>query len=395
MTGTAGRCLDEATRLDWLRLWRCQNVGPRTFRALVNHFGSARAAIEALPTLAKRGGSRSIKVATRDEVERELAAARRLGVVFVALGEPDYPPRLREEDDAPPLLAVRGRTEVLTQPMVAIVGARNASAAGQKMAALLARDLGAAGFVISSGLARGIDAAAHGASLPTGTVAVLAGGHDRPYPPENVPLLDRLTGTGAAVSEMPMGWEPRGRDFPRRNRLISGMALGVVVVEAAERSGSLITARLAGEQGREVFAVPGSPIDPRAGGSNRLLKQGATLVTEAADVIDALRPILEQPRVGLSHTPSQLPLSLAPSASSPGFSPGSSPRSLREPDPVPVTPDDSLRDRISALLGPAPVSIDELIRLSAAPAAAVQVVLLELDLAGRLTRLGNGLVAAA
>jgi DNA processing protein len=249
--------------------------------------------------------------------------------------------------------------------------------------------------VISSGLARGIDAAAHGASLATGTVAVLAGGHDRPYPPENVPLLARLTGTGAAVSEMPMGWEPRGRDFPRRNRLISGMALGVVVVEAAERSGSLITARLAGEQGREVFAVPGSPIDPRAAGSNRLLKQGATLVTEAADVIDALRPILEQPRVGLSHTPSQLPLSLSPSASSPGFSPGSSPRSLREPDPVPVTPDDSLRDRISALLGPAPVSIDEMIRLSAAPAGAVQVVLLELDLAGRLTRLGNGLVAAA
>ncbi|KAA5598985.1 DNA-processing protein DprA [Blastochloris sulfoviridis] len=394
MTGPAGRCLDEATRLDWLRLWRCQNVGPRTFRALVNHYGSARAAIEALPTLAKRGGGRSIKVATRDEIEREVAAARRLGVAFIALGEPDYPPRLREEDDSPPLLAVRGQTEVLTRPMVAIVGARNASAAGQKMAAMLARDLGAAGFVISSGLARGIDASAHDASLATGTVAVLAGGHDRPYPPENIPLLDRLTGTGAAVSEMPMGWEPRGRDFPRRNRLISGMALGVVVVEAAERSGSLITARLAGEQGREVFAVPGSPIDPRASGSNRLLKQGATLVTEAADVIEALRPILERPRVGLTSggfasggLASMAPLlPLTPAD-----------KSLREPDQVPVVaaPDDSLRDRIAALLGPAPVSIDDLIRLTAASAAAVQVVVLELDLAGRLTRLGNGLVTAA
>ncbi|CUU42100.1 hypothetical protein BVIRIDIS_11030 [Blastochloris viridis] len=322
--------------------------------------------------MAKRGGGRGIRIASGEEIDREMAAARKLGVSFVALGEPEYPPRLRQEDDSPPLLAVRGRAEVLTRPMVAIVGARNASAAGHKMAAILGRDLGSAGFVVVSGLARGVDASAHVASLATGTVAVLAGGQDRPYPPENFDLLDRLLETGAAVSEMPMGWEPRGRDFPRRNRLISGMALGVVVVEAAERSGSLITARFAGEQGREVFAVPGSPIDPRAAGSNRLLKQGATLVTEAADVIEALAPIL-------------------------GVAPEAKP--LGEPEPLlsPASsgPDDDLRYRIAGLLGPTPVSIDDLVRLADAPAAAVRVVLLELDLAGRLVRQGNGLVAAA
>ena len=292
MTAAAGRTLDDTTRRDWLRLLRCPNVGPRTFRALVNHFGGAAAAIEALPTLAARGGRRGIEAVPLAAIERELATARRLGIRFIALGEPDYPPRLREEDDSPPLLAVRGKADALVRPMVAIVGARNASAAGQKMAAHLARGLAEAGFVIVSGLARGIDAAAHAATLATGTVAVLAGGLDCPYPPEHVDLLERLCATGAAVSEMPLGWEPRGRDFPRRNRLISGMALGVVVVEAAERSGSLITARLAGEQGREVFAVPASPLDPRSAGSNRLLKQGAILVTEAADVIDVLRPIM-------------------------------------------------------------------------------------------------------
>jgi DNA processing protein len=372
VTAPAGRRLDEATRLDWLRLSRCQNVGPRTFRALINHFGGARAAIEALPTLARRGGGRAIQVASREDIDREMAAARRLGVSFVALGEPDYPPRLREVDDAPPLLAVRGRADALARPMVAIVGARNASAAGLKMAAMLARDLGGAGFVVVSGLARGVDASAHAATLATGTVAVLAGGHDRPYPPENLDLLERLLASGAAVSEMPMGWEPRGRDFPRRNRLISGMALGVVVVEAAERSGSLITARFAGEQGREVFAVPGSPVDPRAAGSNRLLKQGATLVTEAADVIDVLRPIL-----GLK--PEAVPFA-EPAA---------------EPIAAPAGPDDDLRARVASLLGPTPVSIDDLVRLTEASAAAVRVVLLELDLAGRLVRQGNGLVAVA
>ena len=270
-----GMRLTDEQRLDWLRLIRTDNVGPRTFRALVNHYGGARAALAALPDLARRGGAtRPARVHSRPDAERELAAAQALGVSFVALGESDYPRRLQMIDDAPPLLAVRGRTAALDRPMVAIVGSRNASAAGVRFAERLARDLGAAGFVVVSGLARGIDAAAHRASLASGTVAVLAGGHDRIYPPEHAGLADAILADGAAVSEMPLGWEPRARDFPRRNRLISGLALGVVVVEAARRSGSLITARIALEQGREVFAVPGSPLDPRAEGTNESAQAG-------------------------------------------------------------------------------------------------------------------------
>ena len=245
-----------------------------------------------MPGLAQRGGAaRAIRVCPRDDAEREIAAAEEFGATFLASCEDAYPPRLAEIDDAPPLIAARGNVAALARPMIALVGARNASAAGLKFAERLARDLGEAGFVIASGLARGVDAAAHRASLPTGTVAVLAGGQDRIYPEENIGLLDTLLAEGAAVSEMPLGWTPRAQDFPRRNRIISGLSLGVVIVEAAKRSGSLITARFALEQGREVFAVPGSPIDPRAEGTNGLLKQGATLVTEAADVLAAVRPI--------------------------------------------------------------------------------------------------------
>jgi DNA processing protein len=288
-----GGQLTDEERLDWLRLIRSDHVGPRTFRALVNHFGSVGEALAALPDLARRGGARGpIKVATRSEAERELAAAARLGVTYVALCEPDYPVRLQAIDDAPPLIAVRGKRAALAIPMVGIVGSRNASAAGMKFAQRVAHDLGEAGFAIVSDLARGIDAAAHRAALPTGTIAVLAGGHERVYPPEHAELALALLANGAAVSEMPLGWEPRAHDFPRRNRLISGCALGVIVIEAAKRSGSLITARFALEQGREVFAVPGSPLDPRAEGTNGLLKQGATPVTEAADVIAVLTPIL-------------------------------------------------------------------------------------------------------
>jgi DNA processing protein len=250
-----------------------------------------------------------------------------------------------------------------------MVGARNASAAGQKFAERLARDLGAAGFVIVSGLARGIDASAHRASLSTRTVAVLAGGHARIYPPEHVELLAAILTEGAAASEMPVNWEPRSRDFPRRNRLISGLAVGVIVVEAAMRSGSLITARLAGEQGREVFAAPGSPLDPRAEGSNGLLKQGATLVTEANDVIAAVEPILGRP----------LPMVEAAEPAIP---------------PPAAEPDDADRSRIMALLGPTGVAIDDLIRMSGASAAVVRTTLLELDVAGRLDR-RQGLVALA
>jgi DNA processing protein len=355
-------------RLDWLRLIRSDNVGPRTFRALINHYGGARPALAALPDLARRGGATAAgRIYPRADAEREIKAAEALGVGFVALGEPDYPRRLQMIDDAPPLLAVRGNAAALSLPMIAIVGARNASAAGLRFAERIARDLGEAGFVIVSGLARGIDGAAHRASMESGTVAVLAGGHDRIYPAEHAALLQGLLTTGAAVSEMPMGWEPRARDFPRRNRIISGLALGVVVIEAARRSGSLITSRMALEQGREVFAVPGSTLDPRAEGTNGLLKQGATLVTDASDVIDVLQPILGRP----IDLPAQEPEADVPAG---------------EPDP-----DD--RDRITGLLGPTPVSIDDLVRLSGSSPAIVRMVLLELELAGRLERHGGGFVS--
>jgi DNA processing protein len=271
-------------------------------------------------------------------------------------------------DDAPPLLAVRGNIATLAFPMVAIVGARNASAAGVRFAERLARELGQAGFAIVSGLARGIDAGAHRGSLATGTVAVLAGGHDQIYPPEHAGLADAILAQGALVSEMPMGWQPRARDFPRRNRIISGLCAGIAIVEAAKRSGSLITARLALEQGREVFAVPGSPLDPRAEGSNELLKQGATIVTQAEDLITVLRPILGAP---IEHPAEEPEAGCAPRAE----------------------PGAGERTRVAGLLGPTPVSIDDLIRLSGSSAAVVRVVLLELELAGRLERHGAGLVS--
>src|SRR6266851_2808560 len=258
--------LTDEQRIDWLRLIRSDNVGPRTFRSLINHFGSAKTALDRLPDLARRGGAaRPSRICSEDDARAEIAASKRHGVSLVAPGEAGYPPRLAVLDDAPPLLGVRGAFEALMRPMIAIVGSRNASGAGLKFAAQLARDLGEAGFVIVSGLARGIDQAAHRATIQSGTVAVLAGGHDKIYPPEHEDLLAAIIeAEGAAISEMPLGHVPRARDFPRRNRLISGCALGVVVVEAAHRSGSLITARMAAEQGREVFAVPGSPLDPRA-----------------------------------------------------------------------------------------------------------------------------------
>jgi DNA processing protein len=256
------------------------------------------------------------------------------------------------------------------RPMIAIVGSRNASGAGLKFAGKLAHDLSEAGFVIASGLARGIDQAAHRTSIEGGTVAVLAGGHDRIYPPEHEDLLTAILTSGAAISEMPLGHAPRARDFPRRNRLISGTALGVVVVEAAHRSGSLITARIAAEQGREVFAVPGSPLDPRAAGTNDLIKQGATLITEAADVINAVEPIMERP-IELREPDGNDPLI----------------------DSCDFDPDASERARIVDLLGPVPVSLDDLIRMAGASPATVRVVLLELELAGRLERHGGGMVS--
>jgi DNA processing protein len=361
--------LTDAERIDRLRLIRSDNIGPRTFRSLLDHFGNARTALERLPDLARRGGAaRPARIASEADARAELAASRKAGIDLLAPGEAGYPPRLATLDDAPPLLGVRGAPATLTRPMIGIVGSRNASAAGLKFASQLARELGEAGFVVVSGLARGIDQAAHRASVASGTVAVLAGGHDRIYPPEHADLLGMIIDAkGAAISEMPLGHEPRARDFPRRNRLISGAALGVVIVEAAHRSGSLITARMAAEQGREVFAVPGSPLDPRAAGTNDLIKQGATLVTEASDIINAVAPILERPVA--------LP--------------------LREDDDDALDPDPQAHDRaqIVNLLGPSPVSIDDLIRMSGMAPSLVRTVLLELELAGRLERHGGGLVS--
>ena len=361
--------LSDIERLNRLRLIRSDNVGPRTFASLLRHFGSARAALDRLPDLARRGGAaRAGRICSEADARAELAASEKLGVSLVAPGEAGYPPRLAVLDDAPPLLGVRGALDVLMRPVIAIVGSRNASGAGLKFAGTLARDLGEAGFIVASGLARGIDQAAHRASLASGTVAVLAGGHDKIYPPEHQDLLAAIVGTnGAAISEMPLGHVPRARDFPRRNRLISGVALGVVVVEAAHRSGSLITARIAAEQGREVFAVPGSPLDPRAAGTNDLIKQGATLTTEASDVINAVAPIMERPV--------ELP--------------------TREPEGVPSydEPDNSDRTRIVGLLGPSPIGLDDLIRMAGTSPAVVRTVLLELELAGRLERHGGGLVS--
>jgi DNA processing protein len=361
--------LSAGERLDWLRLIRTENVGPRTFRALIDHFGDARTALEALPVWARRGGARTpMPVCSREQAERELDGLRQLEISLIALCEPDYPIRLRMIDDPPPLLAVRGSGAALAAPMTAVVGSRNASAAGVKFAGRIACELGEAGFVVVSGLARGIDAAAHRACLTSGTVAVLAGGHDHVYPPEHADLLQSILANGVAITEMPLGWEPRARDFPRRNRLISGLSLGIVVIEAARRSGSLITARMALEQGREVFAVPGSPLDPRTEGTNGLLKQGATLVTEVADVLAVLRPILGR------------------SIDLPVEEPETAPLHLGEP----ATDE---RAGIIGLLGPTPVSIDDLVRLSQSSPAIVRTVLLELEIAGRLARHGGSLVS--
>jgi DNA processing protein len=363
---TSGTNLSDTERLNRLRLIRSDNIGPRTFGALIQHCGDAATALERLPELARRGGAaRSGRICSEGDARAELDACNKLGVSLVAPGEDGYPPRLAMIDDAPPLLAVRGRLDALMRPMIAIVGSRNASGAGLKFAQSLARDLSEAGFVVISGLARGIDQAAHRASLSGGTVAVLAGGQDRIYPPEHEDLLFALLETGAAISEMPLGHVARAHDFPRRNRLISGASLGVVVVEAAQRSGSLITARMANEQGREVFAVPGSPIDPRAAGANDLIKQGATLVTEAADVINAVQPIMARPLA------------------------------LEEPEDEYSEADPAAdeRARIVALLGPSPILLGDLIRLSSASPAIVRTVLLELELAGRLERHGGGMVS--
>ncbi len=350
-----------------LRLIRSDNIGPVTYFQLLARFGSAQAAIDAIPDLAARGGGRAPKLASRAEAEREMAEVERLGARYLFLGQGRYPPLLAELETAPPALIVKGDLALVDRLSVAMVGARNASAAACRFARSLAQNLGAAGTVIVSGLARGIDSAAHDGSLDTGTIAVIAGGIDIVYPPENEQRQRAIAERGLLVAEQPPGTEPRARHFPWRNRIIAGLTQGTVVVEAAPRSGSLITARCAAELGREVMAVPGSPLDPRAQGCNQLIRDGATLVQSAEDVLEAVSPL------------------------------GPRPLRQRERDYAAPGPsgdaDDAARRAVAGLLGPTPVEIDELIRQSGLPPAIVQTVLLELELAGRLERQAGGKVS--
>jgi DNA processing protein len=371
--------LDARQRLACLRLIRSDNVGPVTFRALINHFGGAEPALAALPDLSRRGGRAAIRICPREQAEAELEAAEALGAQPLFTIEPGYPPALAALDAPPPLLYVKGNAGHLARPMVAIVGARNGSAAGQKLARQFAARLGAAGFVIASGLARGIDAAAHEAALEHGTVGVLAGGIDNVYPPEHADLQRAIGEQGCLISENPPGFVPRAQDFPRRNRIISGIALGVLIVEAARRSGTLITARTAAEQGREVFAVPGHPLDPRAEGTNRLLKTGATMVTEPEDILNALAPLLRE-TPDRARPPAGEEASLRPGESRAGEAPQ-------------VGAED--RVKLLAALGPAPIDIDELGRATGLSARTIQIALIELALAGRIDRHGHQLVSLA
>ncbi|CAH1660228.1 DNA processing protein [Hyphomicrobiales bacterium] len=407
--------LNDDQRLSWLRLMRSESIGPRSFRSLLSRFGSADAALAALPEIARRRG-RTLRIVTPAEAEREMATARRSGVRFIALGEADYPAPLREIDSAPPLVAMRGEAATLSRPMVAIVGSRNASAAGLKFTERLAAGLGAAGFAVVSGLARGIDTRAHAASLSSGTVAVLAGGHDRIYPAENEALLMRILESGAVLSEMPMGYEPRGRDFPRRNRIVSGLCLGVVVVEAARRSGSLITARFAAEQGREVFAVPGSPLDPRAEGTNDLIRDGATLCADPDHVVSALAPLVGQdirpagawnePAADQSGEPlwDELEgLDIEPPPAVPihrayavqgGDTEEEEGERMSEASGVPLADGHSPHGRhLLALLGPQPVPLDDLGRVSGLAAREIQRAIVELELGGYVLRHANNSVS--
>ena len=371
MIRATGKILTPSQKVAWLRLIRTENVGPVTFRQLVNRTGSVEQALTDLPNFASRIGV-GAKVTTIAQAEDEIGALEKMGGRLVADGEPDYPPLLAHISAAPPLLSMVGGDNLELLRTVAIVGARNASAAGQRMTELLASELAARGYVVVSGLARGIDAAAHKASLSGGTVAVLAGGLDHIYPEENTPLARRIIETGGAlVTEMPMGWQPRAQDFPRRNRIVSGMSLGVVVVEAAKKSGSLITARLALEQNRDVFAVPGSPLDPRAEGGNHLIQEGAKLVTSAEDIIDGLG----------SADPARTSL-LEPDWE-PAFDVGS----------VEEEPSNGDRARLIEALSPTPIAVDHLIATTRLSVSSVQTLLLELDLAGRIEWSSGQLVA--
>lgn len=366
-----GAPLSEQERLDRLRLSRTENVGPITFRRLLERYGTAERALAALPELGRRGGrAKPLKPPARAAVQAELERVRALGARLLVWGDADYPAALVPLDDAPPILSALGDVSLAHRRIVAIVGARNASLNAKRFAESLARDLGAAGFVVASGLARGIDGAAHQGSLATGTIAVTAGGIDVVYPPEHQSLRDQIAEVGLLLAEHPPGVQPLARHFPQRNRIVAGLSEGVVVVEAALKSGSLITARLALEMGRDVMAVPGSPLDPRCRGANDLIRQGATLVEGADDVIAALaRPEsrMTERNAGLFAAP---------------------------PPPEPSAAElDRARAELLEMLSPSPTAIDELLRGCQFSVAVVQTILLELELAGRLERLTGGRVS--
>jgi DNA processing protein len=374
------RPLSDAERLDWLRLARSEGVGPVIFRQLLQRFGTAKRALEALPDLSRRGGrQRAIQVFPADRALAEIAAAQAIGARHLASCEPDYPVALAAIDNAPPLITIRGRADLLAAPKIALVGARNASANGRKIAQDIARDLAAAGVVVVSGLARGIDSAAHlgafqatgqstgGQATGGGTIAVVAGGADILYPPENQALFDRLGTEGLVVAELPPGTVPQAKHFPRRNRIISGLSQAVVVIEAALKSGSLITARFALDQGRDVMAVPGSPLDPRCRGANHLIRQGAPLVEEAGQILESLD--------GLSVLPSAYPAQPAALMETP-----------QQAEKIDENDEEAARRAILSQLGPSPVGVDELLRQCQCSAPVMGLVLLELDLAGRLER---------
>jgi DNA processing protein len=366
-----GAALSESERLDWIRLIRSENIGPVTFHELIEHFGDAAAALKAIPELSRRGGARhSRRIGTLSDAERELRAAETARARMLAFVDPDYPPLLKHIPAPPPIIYVRGDTALAARDTFAIVGSRHASAAGRQFTSDLARELGAAGIVIASGLARGIDTAAHEAALRTGTIAAIAGGIDMIYPPENRNLHEAIAETGLLMTENPPGFAPRGQDFPRRNRIISGVSSGVAVIEAATKSGSLITARLANEQGREVFAVPGHPLDPRASGTNGLIRSGAQMLTCADDILSELFSTYRRaPQWSEPDVQSELPLAAKPAEAK--------------------TPSADNRDQILAALSYTPVHSDVLLRQTGLNARSLAIGLLELDLAGQIERHGD------
>lgn len=365
--------LPEAEKLAWLRLTRTENVGPITFHKLLERCGTVQAALDSLPELSRRGGrSKALKAPEPGVVEREYEALQKLGGDIITAACPTYPIGLSAIDDAPPVISVLGDISLMNKECVGIVGARNASVNGRKLAEKLARDLGSYSQIIVSGLARGIDTAAHHGALRSGTIAVVAGGIDVIYPEENIELYKEITERGLVIAESPLGQKPFSSSFPRRNRIVSGLSKAVVVVEATKRSGSLITARLAGEQGRDVYAVPGSPLDPRAQGPNHLIREGATLVRHALDVIDGLQSF--SGGQALEDDDGQESLEFGAISND-------------------VSPPENAKDLILSHLSFTPITVDELIRACHLSIPAVQTVLLELELAGRVKRAPGGKVS--